>query len=189
MFYLANHKQYNKLLLLSFLLIILSICFSYYHSFDWLNDSLSDFGLINNFFNFSLIISGISLGIFTILVIKKSASTNWCRIFLLLSSMALIFIGIFTKKYIVHLIFAISLFAVFPFGLFFLGNHLKNNNINLSKFTKAVAIALLIIWILFFLIWLFIAKFGLAIPEIISLCLWVIWSIVFIKNFKTEHEN
>jgi hypothetical membrane protein len=103
--------------------------------------------------------------------------------------MALIFIGIFTKKYIVHLIFAISLFAVFPFGLFFLGNHLKNNNINLSKFTKAVAIALLIIWILFFLIWLFIAKFGLAIPEIISLCLWVIWSIVFIKNFKTEHEN
>lgn len=188
MFHRLNYKH-NKLLLLSFLLIILSIIFSYYRNFNWFTDSLSDFGLINNFFNFSLIISGISLGLFTLWVIKKGKNTNWCRIFLLWSSISLIFIGIFTKKYLIHFVFAISLFSVFPFGLFFYANTLKNNNFYLSLFTKIVALFLIIIWVLFFFIWLYIIKLGLAIPEIISLCCWIIWSIIFIKNFKTEHEN
>lgn len=176
----------NKILLLSFLLIIISIYFSYYHGFNWLKGSLSDFGLINNFFNFSLIASGISLGIFTLTSIERKNGHWICRLFLIFSSIALIFIGIFTKKYLIHFIFAILLFSVFPFGLYFLGNHLLSHNEKLAIFTKIIGILLIVFWFTFFLIWLFIFKYGLAIPEIITLIIWVLWSVVFIKYYKPE---
>jgi len=142
----------NKVLLLSFLLIFLSVYFSYYNGFNWIKGSLSDFGLISNFFNLSLIISGISLGIFTLTSIERKNGYWLCRLFLIFSSIALILIGIFTKKYLVHFIFAILLFSVFPFGLYFLGNHLKPNNRRLAIFTKIIALSLIVFWFIFFMI-------------------------------------
>lgn len=65
------YRKNNKLLLLSFLLIIISVWSSYQSGFNWIKGSLSDFGLVNDFFNLSLIISGIALGIFTLTAIKR----------------------------------------------------------------------------------------------------------------------
>jgi len=106
---------------------------------------LSDFGLVNEFFNISLMISGITLGIFTLLVIDKEHSKGLCRLFLLFSSIFLTFIGIFTKIYLVHFIFAISFFITFPLGLFYLGKNLKPSNPELGIATKTIAIILITI--------------------------------------------
>ncbi len=65
-------KLPKEWLLLNFILIVVSVIFSYYAGFCWLTDSLSRFGTTNDFFNFSLIISGLSLGIFTMSVVEKN---------------------------------------------------------------------------------------------------------------------
>jgi hypothetical protein len=49
-------------------------------------------------------------------------------------------------------VFAILLFAVFPMGMFILGDHLKNNNRRLGIITKIVALFLIGLWLIFFLI-------------------------------------
>ena len=184
-------KMPKQLLLLNFVLIVVSVIFSYYNGFCWITDSLSSFGTFNDFFNFSLMVSGISLGIFTISVVDKGYDCFWTRMFLLLSSVCLIFIGIFTERYLIHLVFAIVLFAVFPFGLFLLGRSLKGVNLHLGQITKIVAISLIILWIAFALIWKFVFPLGLAIPEMISLFVWIVWSLIFIKKFKVinSYEN
>lgn len=180
----------KKLFLLNFALIIISVIFSYYNGFSWIGDSLSSIGTFSDFFNFSLIISGISLGVFTISVVEKDRIAFLTRTFLLISSISLVFIGIFTKDHLIHLIFAVVLFAVFPFGLLFLGISLKNNNKKLGLFTKITSLFLIVLWIIFVVVWRFIYPLGLAIPEMISLCVWIIWSIVFIKYFKINtNEN
>ncbi len=180
------YHKHNKLLLLSFLLIVISVWSSYHSGFNWIKGSLSDFGLINDFFNLSLMISGVALGIFTLTAIKRDEIGWLCRLFLLFSSSLLTLIGIFTKQYFIHFVFAILLFAVFPMGMFILGDHLKNNNWRLGIFTKGVAIFLTGLWLVFFLVWYFIFKFGLAIPEIITLITWVLWAIIFIKDYKAS---
>ncbi len=177
-------KKNSRLILLSFILIFVSVYFSYYTGFSWVKDSLSDFGLVNDFFNASLIISGIALGIFTLAVIDREHSKGLCRLFLLFSSIFLIFIGIFTKEYLIHFIFAISFFITFPLGLFYLGDNLLDSNYELGIATKTVALILISIWVLFFGIWLFVFKFGLAIPEIITLSICMIWVFYFIYKFK-----
>lgn len=184
-------KMPKQLLLLNFLFILISVVFSYYNGFCWITDSLSSFGTFNDFFNFSLILSGISLGVFTISVVDKSYDCFWTRIFLLLSSICLIFIGIFTERYLIHLVFAVVLFAVFPFGLFLLGRSLKGVNSRLGLITKIIGIFLILLWVGFFIIWEFVFPLGLAIPEMISLFAWITWSLIFIKNFKAKpnYEN
>ncbi len=180
----------RKLFLLNFVLIAVSVVFSYYNGFSWIGDSLSSLGTFSDFFNFSLIISGISLGIFTISVVEKDRIAFLTRTFLLISSISLVFIGIFTEEHLIHLVFAIILFAVFPFGLLFLGISLKDGNKKLGLFTKIVSLFLIVLWVIFVIIWRFIYPLGLAIPEMISLCVWIIWSIVFIKCFKVNtNEN
>ncbi len=181
------YRKNNKLLLLSFLLIIVSVWNSYHSGFNWIKGSLSDFGLINDFFNLSLIISGLALGIFTLTAIKREDIGWLCRLFLLFSSALLTLIGIFTKQYFVHFIFAVLLFAIFPLGMFILSNHLKNSNYRLGTLTKIVALFLIFLWLAFFFIWFFIFKFGLAIPEIITLVTWIIWTIIFIKDYKPSN--
>jgi uncharacterized membrane protein len=64
---------------------------------------------------------------------------------------------------------------------------LKNNNRRLGIITKIVALFLIGLWLIFFLIWYFIFKFGLAIPEIITLITWILWAILFIKNYKSSN--
>jgi len=177
-------KKNLRLILLSFILIFISVYSSYYTGFSWIKGSLSDFGLISEFFNVSLIISGIALGIFTLLVIDKEHSQGLCRLFLLFSSLFLTFIGIFTKDYLIHFIFAIFFFITFPFGLYFLGNNLYKSNPELGIVTKIVAASLIIIWALFFIIWMLVFRFGLAIPEIITLSICMIWVFYFIYKFK-----
>jgi hypothetical membrane protein len=177
-------KNNSRLILLSFILIFISVYFSYYTGFSWVKDSLSDFGLVSHFFNFSLIVSGIALGVFTLLVIDREHSRGLCRLFLLFSSIFLTFIGIFTKEYLIHFVFAILFFATFPSGLFFLGRNLQKDNYELGIATKSVGLILMFIWLLFFGIWLFVFKFGLAIPEIVSLSVCMIWVFYFIYKFK-----
>jgi len=138
-------KKNSRLILLSFILIFVSVYFSYYSGFSWVKDSLSDFGLVNEFFNISLIISGITLGIFTLLVIDKEHSQGLCRLFLLFSSIFLTFIGIFTKVYLIHFVFAISFFITFPLGLFYLGKNLLASNYKLGIATKLIALILITI--------------------------------------------
>jgi hypothetical membrane protein len=127
------------------MLIVVSIVFSYYHGFSWIGDSLSSLGTFSDFFNFSLIISGISLGIFTISIVEKDRICFLTRTFLFISSISLVFIGVFTEEYLIHLIFAIVLFAVFPFGLLFLGISLKEGNKKLGLLTKIVSLFLIIL--------------------------------------------
>lgn len=173
-------------LLLNFLLIFVSIIFSYYAGFCWITDSLSQFGVHSDFFNFSLIVSGLSLGIFTMSVVEKNKFNWWGRMFLMASSIMLTFIGIFTEEYFIHFIFAISLFTFFPFGLLFFGASLKESNRKLAIFTQSVAVILVLLWVASFVIWMWFYKIGLAIPEIASLVIWVIWCFVFIFNFRNK---
>ncbi len=177
-------KKNSRLILLSFILIFVSVYSSYYTGFSWIKDSLSDFGLVNEFFNISLIVSGITLGIFTLLVINREHSKGLCRLFLLFSSIFLTFIGIFTKTYLIHFVFAISFFVTFPLGLFYLGKNLLDTNYELGIATKTIAITLISVWFLFFGIWLFVFKLGLAIPEIVTLSICMIWVFYFIYKFK-----
>lgn len=178
----------RNLLLLNFLLILVSVIFSYYAGFCWLTDSLSRFGTTNDFFNFSLIVSGLSLGIFTISVVEKGKFMWWGRLFLLASSILLTFLGVFTEEYLIHFVFAVLLFTFFPFGLFFLGWGIKEQNAWLSLFTKITAVILILLWMTSFVTWLLFFKIGLAIPEMISLAIWIIWSFVFIKNYKNKKQ-
>ncbi len=174
--------------LFNFVFIGFSVLLSYYAGFCWFTDSLSRFGTTNDFFNFSLILSGISLGIFTISVVDKSKFNWWGRIFLLASSLLLVFLGIFTEEYFIHFVFAVSLFTFFPFGLLLFGHDLKEHNRNLGIFTKVTAIMLIILWVASFIIWLWFFKLGLAIPEIISLIIWIVWAIVFVVNYRNPKK-
>jgi hypothetical membrane protein len=68
----------------------------------------------------------------------------------------------------------------------FFGASLKESNRKLAIFTQAVAAILVLLWMASFVIWMWFYKIGLAIPEIASLVIWVIWCFVFIFNFRNK---
>lgn len=174
----------SPLLLIAFVFVVIASVLAYYPGYNIFYDSLSDLGLFSNFFNFSLIVSGICLGIFTLNELDKKHFSQLCRMSFLFTSICLMFIGIITKEYFAHCIVAIGFFFLFPVSLLLLSKELKNKNKIVSRASLIISRSLLIVLFLGVFVWSLIFKIGLAIPEIIALIFCVIWIFIIIVHFK-----
>ncbi len=179
-------KRIEKCLLFGLIFPIVGIVFSYYHGFNWLSNSLSDLGVFSPFFNWGVIISGITLGIFTMYTLTQERVGFLARFLMLISSVSLILIGVFRKDFTlpIHPIAAISFFVTVSIAQLVLGKRVAKNCPSVGYCTILAALITYATWFTFLMIWLMDHRFGIAIPETISLLIIIIWITIFISKYK-----
>jgi len=179
-------NKIEKTLLLGLVFPIIGIVLSYYHGFNWLFNSLSDFGVFSPFFNWGVIISGIVLGIFTMTILTEARIGFWSRFLLLISSVSLILIGVFRKDFPmpIHPMATIAFFSTLTLAQLMLGKRVLKECQHVGYFTILTSLTIYSTWFSFLMVWLVDHRFGIAIPELISLMATLIWIFVFISKYK-----
>jgi hypothetical membrane protein len=167
-------------------------------SFSWTDNALSDLGVMPGttalLFNTGLIVGGALAAIFAIglyLTFERSILGKIGAIILLLSTLALISIGIFTERFKpTHLYVSVAFFALFPISMLILStSFFMSNDRKRAMFTLAVALFAAAVWALEFTI-----KYvpGVAIPETLSALGASCWTIVLGFNMidnRRHREN
>jgi len=182
-------KRTEKLILLGLIIPIIGIVLSYYRGFNWLFNSLSDLGIFSPFFNYGVIIGGICLGIFTLNNLTQKLVGFFARFLMLISSASLILIGVFRKDYPlpIHPFSVLAFFLALSLGQILVGRRIIRDCQSVGYFTILAALIIYSTWFSYLLLWLVDKRFGIAIPEIISLIVTLIWIFVFLLKFKKKN--
>ena len=166
-----------------------------YREFNWINNALSDLGVVSGItmtvFNAGLIVGGILFTIFALgltqFLGKKllGRAGSWI---LVIACVSLICIGIFNEHVKpIHYIVSVSLFFFMPIALWILtGAFWANGQKTMSIFTLAIGIAAATPWILEFTIHY---AANVAIPEFISGLATSIWALVLSVKMLREPEH
>lgn len=165
---------------------------AYYPAFNWLNDALSDLGVVSGvtgfIFNYGLIASGILCVVFAVgmyVFLGKVTAGRVGALAFFLACTALVLIGIFPESYSgTHYFVSVMFFVLLPVSfLVLVGAFWRLNTAAISIFTLAIAVVAIMPWILFFS---FHYVSGVAVPETISAVAGSIWAEVLgFKMLKT----
>ena len=180
--------------ILAFTFIGLAI--STYPQFSWVNNALSDLGVVpgttSTLFNFGLYVSGFfsfnfAIGLYKFL--DKHATGKIGSIIFFAASLSLEGIGI-TPENIrpFHYIFSVAFFSLVPISLLVIaGYFLITRQKPLGEFTLLIAVLAAAPWVLFFTIHY---VQGVAIPELLSALAGATWAVVIgWKMFKTASHQ
>ena len=169
-------------------LVCILAAISYYPEFNWIENALSDLGVIAgpaaSFFNYGLIISGLLCFVFSIGVFQYFERIQIGRlgsILLFFASFSLVLIGLFPEDVKpIHYIVSLSFFALLPASMFLsaLFFWLQKKKL-MALFTSFSATAAATPWILHFFI-KYVA--GVAIPEALSAIFGSFW--IMVLSFK-----
>jgi hypothetical membrane protein len=159
--------------------------------FSWTDNAISDLGVANvaPLFNFGLIVSGILASLFIIglaRINRKNLLGFVGSISLLLSSLSLIGIGVFSEAFgLVHFYFSLAFFTLLIVSLIIFGIHFSLSTATrfLGIFTFLVGIISLSGWIG----WAIVNLSGVAIPEMISIILASFW--IFVLSIRMYREE
>ncbi|MCP8313307.1 MAG: DUF998 domain-containing protein [archaeon] len=159
--------------------------------FSWIDNALSDLGVSNvsPIFNSGLIICGTLASLFIVALIRIERTSRLGlagSILLLLSSLSLIGIGVFSEAFgLIHFYFSVSFFVSLILSSIILGIHFTLNLSSrpLGIFTLLVGIVSFISWVG----WAIVRPLGVAIPETISAFLAFFW--FFILSIRMYKEN
>jgi hypothetical membrane protein len=175
---------------IAFTCTLLSI--SFYQSFSWTANALSDLGVENGFsaplFNFGLILSGILALLFVTGLFKfmHEGTTGRVGAFILGSAtIALTSIGIFPENVkLAHYFASVAFFVIFPISMFAIAAaFMHERKMKMGLFTIAVAIIAGVPWIIQFVFQYFP---NVAIPETISALSAAAWAMVQGFNMQSK---
>jgi hypothetical membrane protein len=160
------------------------IAIASYPAFSWMNNALSDLGVISGItemlFNFGLCASGILGFTFALLGLLTCIGKNWISkigvVIYAAATVALVAIGVFNESYTgTHFAVSVAFFMLMPMALFIItcGYYLSQKR-RMAIFTGLTGIAAALPWVLLF-------AFGyvpnVAIPEFISGLAVSVWNI------------
>ena len=137
--------------------------------FSWIDNALSDLGVSNvaPIFNSGLIICGTLASLFIVTLIRIERTSRLGPVLLLLSSLSLMGIGVFSEAFgLIHFYFSLSFFISLILSSIILGIHFT---LNLS--TRPLGIFTLLVGIVSLIScvgWAIVRSLGVAIPETIS---------------------
>jgi hypothetical membrane protein len=173
--------------IVAFICILIAI--ASYPQFSWINNALSDLGVVSGItgavFNFGLLASGLLafnfaiFGLFTYFVksrVGKIGSTVFAAV-----SLALIAISVFNENFSpTHYIVSVAFFVLAPISLFIItGAFWLNHQRGMAVFTVAVGFAAALPWLVLFA---FNYVPNVAIPEFLSGLAVSTWVIVLGKK-------
>ena len=156
-----------------------------YRAFNWLNNALSDLGIISGItgsvFNFGLYCSGVlvfifaAFGLFT--YFGKNGVGKIGALTFAVTGLMLMGIGFFPENVVPHhYFFSVAFFALLPSSLFVItGAFAFDRQVKMALFTLLIAGATALPWILYFAIH-YVA--GVAIPEFASALAGSVWVLV-----------
>ena len=165
---------------------VLGIIFGYYPDFDWIHNSLSYLGITGVIFNIGLVVSGLALGSFIVNVLdffpRHRRSFSWTL--LLLSSALLSAIGIFPMQtpFNIHIFITIAFLLCFALALILISKEIKEDQPAAAKFTELCVLPFVLVW-LAFLCLRFFFYLGMAVPELISLVIAMVWIFGFVYKY------
>jgi len=155
-------------------------------NFSWINNALSDLGIIHgvtgSLFNFGLISAGLLTLIFAVVGLHAYFKKNWAgilgAIFFGAAALALILIGIFNENFSpTHYFASVAFFVLLPISLFIITVAFGiAHQAKMATLTILAGIAAALPWILYFVLHY---VPGEAIPETISGIVGAIWIIAF----------
>ncbi len=162
-------------------------------NFSWVNNYLSDigagkFGLEPQLlFNSTLVIGGLLMALFfilTILSLKKVIIEKISLIIMIIGSISLAMIGIFTEHapYNLHFTFSMGFFLLFPVAMIILGGGYIKKNIYFAALTIIMALLALVI------IMNLVVSGGKALPEIGEAIVLSIWVFIY-AIFKYKEKD
>ena len=166
-----------------------------YPQFSWLNNALSDLGVVpgstSTLFNFGLYVSGLFSLSFAVGLFKFLGKHIWGKIGAIIfaaASLSLIGIGV-TPENIrpFHYIFSVAFFSLVPISLLVIASYfLVMRQKPLAAFTLLIAILAAAPWVLFFQIQY---VQGVAIPELLSSLAGAVWTVIIgWKMFKAASK-
>ena len=166
----------------AFALIFLAVMS--YPQFSWLDSALSDLGVVPGvtavLFNCGLIISGglcfiFATGLFPFLGVKTVGRVG--AFFLVLTSLALVAIGVFSESFgQVHFFVSVAFFVFLPVSmLVIVGAFWLMHQARMAIFTLSTAVAAAAPWILLVLV-RYVS--GVAVPEAVSAFAGSVWAVV-----------
>ena len=166
-----------------------------YPQFSWLNNALSDLGVVpgstSTLFNFGLFVSGLfslnfAIGLFKFLGNQITGKIG--AIVFISASLALGGIGVAPENVRpFHYAFSVAFFTLMPIALLVIaGYYVITRQRPLALFTLLVAILAAAPWVLYFLIQY---VQGVAIPELLSALAGAAWAVVIgWKMYKTPSQ-
>jgi hypothetical membrane protein len=152
-------------------------------SFSWNKNALSDIGVSQTawLFNSALIVGGLLNLLFAIGLWYYFDKTKWLKAgvsLVILSSISLALIGVFTENYgVTHAIVALGYLLVNPLGLICIGVGKKSDQTGKVSLVSGIA-ALLAIFGLSLISFGANLQIGFAVPEFaesLILCIWTVW--------------
>ena len=164
--------------------IFISLAIASYPEFSWVDNALSDLGVVPGvtalLFNYGLIVSGIfsflfATGMFVFL--DESISSRTGAFVFVLATVALTAIGVFPENVRpVHYLVSVAFFVLMPISMLVIaGASWLLGQVRMAVFTLLVAIAAAAPWILYFSI-RYVS--GVAVPEAVSALAGALWAIV-----------
>ena len=173
--------------LLAFTCILLAV--ASYPDFSWVNNALSDLGVIPGItgllFNFGLIISGFLSIIFAVFGLRFLFRANLVgktgSIFFASANLALMAIGIFNENFSpTHYLVSVAFFMLAPISLFILtGAFWRCHQRSMALFTVLVGVIAALPWLLLFA---FNYVPNVAVPEFLSGLAISAWAVVLSKK-------
>lgn len=152
-------------------------------SFSWNRNALSDIGVSQTawLFNTALIVGGLLNLLFAIGLRNYLGKSRWLKIgvsLLILSSISLSLVGVFTENYnIIHVLAALGYLLLTPLGLICIGIGEKSKKLGKVSLASGV-IALLAIFGLSVITFPVNLQIGFAVPEFaesLVLSIWTFW--------------
>jgi hypothetical membrane protein len=160
-------------------------------SFSWNRNALSDIGVSQTawLFNGALIVGGLLNLLFAIGLRNYLGKTKWLKIgvsLLIVSSISLLLVGVFTEKYnIVHVFVALGYLLLAPLGLLCIRRGEESKQFGKVSLTLGI-FALLVIFGMPVITFSANLQIGFAVPEFaeaLLLSIWTFWvSLKLIRN-------
>jgi hypothetical membrane protein len=174
---------------------ILTAIYSY-SQFSWINNALSDLGIIAGItgllFNFGLYSSGLFAFSFAVFGLFTYLGGSWVgkigAVTFAATAVALMGIGFFPENVAPHhYLFSVAFFALLPISLLVItGAYALKRQTKMALFTLLIAIAAALPWMLLFA---FHYVSGVAIPEFASAVAGSVWTMVLsYKMFKAASQ-
>ena len=164
--------------------IFVSLAIASYPEFSWVDNALSDLGVVPGvtalLFNFGLIVSGIFSFIFAtgmFVFLGESMVGRAGAVIFVLATVALTAIGVFPENVRpVHYLVSVAFFALLPISMLVIaGASWFLGQVRMAVFTLLVAVAAAAPWVLYFSV-RYVS--GVAVPEAVSALAGAVWAIV-----------
>ena len=171
--------------------IFVSLAIASYPEFSWVDNALSDLGVVPGvtalLFNYGLIVSGIFSFIFAtgmFVFLGESMAGRAGAVIFVIATVALTAIGVFPENVRpVHYLVSVAFFVLLPISMLVIaGASWFLGQVRMAVFTLLVAVAAAAPWVLYFSI-RYVS--GVAVPEAVSALAGAVWAIVLgFKMFR-----